>query len=85
MVSKNAQKPETPSTPDPTLSAPYSSSTNPSFEDISKIIPSLEEDSPFTPLYFQEPKVEEHSFESVSFTFTQAQKNLVAGPFAIFH
>ena len=56
-VSKMVQKPKTPSTPSPKLSAPDSSSYNPFFEDISKVIPFLEQDSPFTPLYFQEPKV----------------------------
>ena len=80
LVSKKARKPETPSTPDTTLSALDSSSINPLFEDISEMLPSLEQDSPFTPLYFQEPKVEEHSFESVSFTFTQAQQTPVAAP-----
>ena len=85
LVSKRVRKPKTPSTPSPTLSAPDTSSSNPFFEDISKVLPFLEQDSPFTPIYFQEPKLEEHSFESVPFTFTQAQKTPVAGPSAIVH
>ena len=85
MVSKKAQKPKTPSKPDPTLSAPGSSSHNPLFEGISKELSFLEQDSPSTPTHFQEPKLEEHSFESVSFTFTQAQPNIIAGSSAIVH
>ena len=55
------------------------------FEDVSKVLPFLEHDSPFTPIYFQEPKLEEHSFESVSFTFSQAEQTLVVGPSSIVH
>ena len=58
MVSKKAQKPKTPSTPDPTFSAPGSNSHNPLFEDISKEISFLEQDSPSTPIHFHEPKLE---------------------------
>ena len=54
LVSKRVRKPKTPSTPSPTLSAPDNSSSNPLFEDISKVLPFLEQDSPFTPIYFQE-------------------------------
>ena len=39
----------------------------------------MEQDTP-TPIYFQEPQLEEHSFESISFTSTQAQPNIVVGP-----
>ena len=45
----------------------------------------MEQDTPSTPIYFQEPQLEEHSFESVSFASTQAQPNIVAGPSAIVH
>ena len=45
----------------------------------------LEQDSPSTPIHFQKPKLEEHSFESVSYTFTQVQPNIVVGSSAIFH
>ena len=83
LVSKKAQQPKTPSTLYPTLSAPGSISHNPLFEDISKELPFLEQDSLFTPIHFQEPKLEEHSFESVSFTFTQAQPNITIGSSAI--
>ena len=55
LVSKKAHKPETPSIPDLLLRAPGSSSHNPLFEYISKEIPFLEQDTPSTPIYFQEP------------------------------
>ena len=85
LVSKRDQKPKTPSTPNPTFSAPRNSSHNPLFEDIYEEISFLEQYSPSTPIHFQEPKLEEHSFESVSFTFTQAQPNILDGSSTIIH
>ena len=67
------------------MSAPGSSSHNPLFEDISKELSFLEQDSPFTPIHFQEPKLEEHSFKSVSFTFAQSQPNIFVGSSTIVH
>ena len=61
LVSKRAQKPQTP-TPDPTFSTPSNSSHNLLFEDISKELSFLKQDSPSTPIYFQGPELEEHSF-----------------------
>ena len=85
LVSKKAKKLETPLIPNPALSAPGNNSHNPLFEYISKEIPFLEQDTPSTPIYFQEPQLEEHYFEFVSFTFTQAQPNIVSGSSAIVH
>ena len=84
-VSKKAQKLETPSIPDLALPAPGSSSHNPLFEDISKELPFLEQDTPSTPIYFQGTQLEEHPFESISFTSTQDQPNIVVGPSTIVH
>ena len=45
----------------------------------------MEQETPSTPIYFQEPQLEEHYFEFFSFTSTQAQPNIVVGPSAIVH
>ena len=67
------------------MSAPGNSSHNPLFEDSSEELSFLEQDSPSTSIYFQGPELEENPFESVSFTFTQAQPNIVVGSSSIVH
>ena len=85
MVFKKAQKPKTSLIPDLAFSAPGKSSHNHFFEYISKELHFLEQDTLSTPIYFQEPQLEEHSFEFVSFTSTQAQPNIVYRPSSIIH
>lgn len=85
LVSRKVHKPKNFSTPDATLPAPGSSSHNPSFKDISRKLIFSEHESFSSPIHFQEPRLEEQSFESVSFTFTETQPNTVAGTSTIFH
>jgi len=56
------------------LSAPGSSLSHPLSGNTSQLLHFSEQDSPFTPIHFQEPKLEEPSFESISFYFTQDQQ-----------
>ena len=85
MVSKKAKKPRTPLIPDLAFSSPGKSSHNRLLEYISKELHFLEQDTLSTPTYFQEPRLEEHSFEFGSFTSTQAQPNIVSSPSSIVH
>jgi len=60
-------KPKIPSTSSPTSSAPGSSSAHLFPENVAKRLTFLDQEPPFTPTSFQEPKLQEQSLEFVFF------------------
>ena len=77
LVSKNNQKSKTLSTPDATLLAARSSYHTPSSKDFSWKLTFQQQESLSSFIHFQEPRLEEYYFKSISFTFTETQPNIV--------
>ena len=85
LVSKKGQKKKIFSTPDATLLAPGSSSHIFPSKEISQKLVFPEKEPLSSPIHFQEPILEELSFESVSFPFIESQPNSVTSSSAIVH